>query len=112
MFSPTDRPYAFRGFYDKVIVVKAPRAGRTVTGTFKACVFDDGFADPFSEADAETDVRAFGISVCIGDWIDAKPPQVGDRIELEIHGMNFKLAVKSVSPGIDEWRMVAREVKE
>ena len=110
MHAHFDRPSAFRRFYDDEIVVEAQRAGRSVKGTFKACVFDSGFAEPFADADAETDVRSFSVSVRAGDWIDAKPPQVGDRIALVREGFSYSLAVKSVSPGVGDWCMDAREV--
>jgi hypothetical protein len=89
---------AFVPFFDCVISVEGLRASsssgsaaptlaaataaRKVSGTFKACVFDNGFADPFAAADADSNVRTFSISVRAGDWIERTPPQIGDRITI------------------------------
>ena len=109
-------PSAFSVFFDCPISVEGERAhssqaGRKVAGSYMACVFDNGYVDPFAEADAESNVRSFGISVKAGDWLDNEPPQVGDRITLPQGNINFKLAVFRVESILgDTWTLTAREV--
>jgi len=72
---------AFEPFFDTPIAVKGVRVnGNRVAGNFMACVFDNGFATPFIEADADTTIRTFSISINAGDWLENKPPQIGDEI--------------------------------
>ena len=118
MPSVFDNPDAFGPFFDETIVVEGKRpasraagASRPVKGTFRACVFDNGFADPFAEGDADSNVRTFSVSVRPGDWIEGTPPQPGDRITLERDGFSFHLAVKDVTPTFGSWTVAAREVK-
>lgn len=103
-------------FFDETIVVEGVRPGvadgttRTVKGTFKACVFDNGLADPFADADAESNVRTFSISVRARDWIERTPPQTGDRISIDRPGITFKLAVSRVDSVLgDTWTCTAKE---
>jgi len=108
-------PNAFAPFFDETIVVEGVRkhgsGTRSVRGSFKACVFDSGFADPFAEADAESNARAFSVSVRAGDWLDRTPPQTGDRISFDKQGLSFKLAVSRVESLFgDTWTLTAKEV--
>lgn len=86
-------------------------------GTFRASVVDAGFADPISDGDAESGVRAFSVSVPAGEWLERTAPQVGDRIKVEsVCGRAVKLptlAVASVGllPG-GVWTFGAREVRD
>ena len=103
---------AFAPFFSDTIVVDGvrPFAGvsRRVSGTFKACVIDCGFSDAMSEADAESDVREFSVSLPAGEWIDRTRPQVGDRIRLA-DGRQLAVAHVNSLAG-DTWSMTAREV--
>ena len=106
---------ALAPFFDETIVVEGKRkhgsGTRSVRGTFNACVFDNGFADPFAEADAESNVRTFSISVRAGDWIERTPPQTGDRISIDGQSQTFKLAVSRVDSVLgDTWTCTAKEV--
>jgi hypothetical protein len=115
-------PAAFACFFTDVITVEGLRAvpsssgsgtaARKVSGTFRACVFDNGFADPFAEADADTNARSFSVSVRSGDWIERTPPQVGDKITLELDGLAYRLAVSRIDTTTgDIWSITAKEVK-
>ena len=112
---------AFAPFFDEVISVEgrrsatlsadgAPAVTRNVSGSFYACVFDNGFADPLADADAESGVRTFSITVRAGDWIEGTKPQTGDRVHLADGTL---LAVNSVGMlAGDTWVLTAREVKK
>lgn len=119
-----DNPAAFEPFFCDVIVVEgrranpagSPKAGtRTVRGTFRASVVDNGFSDPIAAADAESGVRSFTVSVPAGEWLERTEPQVGDRVRVESVGGRAArlppLAVCSVGlmPGC-VWTFEAREV--
>ena len=115
-----DSSVAFVPFYDEVIVVEGKRpfrsdggtvASRVMKGTFRACIFDEGFADPLSPNDADSSARYFSVSVKPGDWRDATPPQVGDRISFERESITFNLRVKDIVPTFGSWTVTAREVK-
>ena len=106
---------ALAPFFDETIVVEGKRkhgsGTRSVRGTFNACVFDNGFADPFAEADAESNVRTFSVSVRAGDWIERTHPQLGDRITFNKQGSTINLAVSRVESLLgDIWALTAREV--
>ena len=89
-----------------------------MTSTFYACVFDQGFATPFAEADADTTIRTFSIQIKAGDWLEKKPPQIGDEVSL---GQMFecapdapamRLVVCKVGNLIGSvWEVTAREVE-
>ncbi len=105
---------AFSPFFDRRISVEgsrlfAPGQTRGVAGTYCACIFDNGFADPFADADAASAVRTYSISVLAGDWLDHEPPQVGDRVTCG----DIKLAVSRVNSVLgDTWELTAREVSQ
>lgn len=102
----------FSPFFDRRISVEGnrlftPGQTRKVAGTYCACIFDNGFADPFADADSESAVRTYSISVLAGDWLDHEPPQVGDRVTCG----DIKLAVSRVDSILgDTWELTAREV--
>lgn len=113
---------AFSPFFDIPIAVEgersAPEGARRIAGTFMACVFDNGFADPFADADAETSIRTYSVSVIAGDWLEKKPPQTGDRIAVDFSGgcsptlPSMKLSVSRVDQIVgDTWTFTAKEVK-
>lgn len=104
-------PAAYDPFFSDTIVVDGVRpfadGTRTVSGTFRACVLDNGYADGF-DADAESTVRTFSVQVKAGDWVDETRPQVGDRITL---ACGVTLAISSVNNLVgDVWTMTAKEV--
>ena len=83
---------------------------RPVSGTFRASVMENGYAEPTSDQDAERKVLMIVVWVKEGDWIEKSPPQVGDRIFLE-NGRQF--AVKEAgAPFGGIWPMEAWEVAE
>ena len=101
---------AFEPMFSDSFSVRGKRNGRTIRGTFYGCVLDTGFSDPISEADSESVVRSYSITVCRENWLERKPPQTGDRVEVaEIPGL--RLAVSHVdSVAGDLWTFTAREV--
>ena len=121
-FDPFSNPAAFAPFYRDAITVEGTRRSlpslqgshgvpRAVRGTFRACVIDNGFAEPVAESDAESSLRTFGISVRRGDWIDRMPPQTGDRVALVRDGQTLRLCVSGVGVACgDAWTFTAREV--
>jgi len=115
---------AMAPFFDDVIVVEGVRASTSQTlkqsnnqttpqptrirGTFRACVIDNGFADPVAAGDAESSVRTYTIVTPAGEWLAHTPPQTGDRITLS-NGRH--LAVQAIN-SIDaaDWTITAKEV--
>lgn len=108
---------AFSPFFDTSISVEGNRKSGNVAGTYNACVFDNGFADPMIEVDGDTTVRTYSIMIKAGDWLEERPPQIGDRITI---GNStdcardlplIRLAVSSVDSLLgDTWSMTATEV--
>lgn len=110
---------AFAPFFDTPIAVEGNRAnGKRIAGNFMACVFDNGFADPFAEADADSAIHTFSISIMAGDWLESKPPQVGDKIAIVFADPctpdlpSIKLAVSHIDSLLgDTWTLTAREIQ-
>ena len=83
-------PAAFAPFFDQQVGVtgerRTPAGGvRRVGGTYRACVMDAGFNDPFSEEATASNVRQVIVYIprCgAGSWDDETPPQRGDSITL------------------------------
>lgn len=113
---------AFSPFFDTLVSVEGDRAASTggttrIAGTYSACVFDNSFALPFSEADVDSSVRTFSVHVLAGDWLERKPPQVGDRITVanaepctpELP--SIQLAVSKIDSLFgDVWMFTAKEI--
>lgn len=112
MKSPFDNTeIAFEPFFDTPISVEGVRENTKVAGTFYACVFDNGYADPYTEADADTVIRTFAIQLRAGDWLEGKPPQIGDTVTVQ--GLPKKLAVSRVESELGEiWELTAKETHE
>lgn len=109
---------AFSQFFDVPISVTGKRKSGNVAGTYDACVFDNGYADPMMETDADTSVRTYSIMIKAGDWLEMRPPQVGDRIAVNVSSdcardlPTINLAVSSVDSLLgDTWSLTATEVK-
>lgn len=101
---------AFEPIFSDSFSVRGKRNGRTIKGTFYGCVLDTGFSDPISEADAESVTRSYSITIRKGEWLERKPPQTGDRVEVG-EMPDLKLAVSHVdSVAGDLWTFTAREV--
>lgn len=84
-----------------------------------ACVFDNGFADPFAEVDANSICRTYSVSVLAGDWLEQQPPQIGDKIMISKSDdctyllPTLHLVVAHVDSIVgDTWTLTVREVKE
>lgn len=70
------------------------------------------------ETDSDTTVRTYSIMIQAGDWIEKRPPQIGDRITInnstdcarDLPLIN--MAVSSVDSLLgDTWSLTATEVK-
>lgn len=108
---------AFSQFFDVPISIEGKRKSGIVAGTYNACIFDNGFADPMIETDSDTTVRTYSIMINAGDWLEERPPQVGDRITISNSTdcardlPCIKLAVSSVDSLLgDTWSLTAMEV--
>ena len=109
---------AFSQFFDTPINVEGTRIANKIAGTYNACVFDNGFAAPFIDGDVDSTIRTFSISIMAGDWLESKPPQVGDKISFVTNDdctpslPSIKLAVSHVDSLLgDVWTLTAREIK-
>ena len=105
---------AMAPFFDDVIIVEGRRTSsdhngtRSISGTFRACVIDNGFADPIAAGDAESNVRTYTIITPVGGWLERTPPQTGDRITLE---NGRRLAVQRINAlDAGDWTLTAKEV--
>lgn len=114
MPSPFHNPAAFAPFYD----LSATICGQAQSGTFKACVFEEGLADPLSEASTGTEVKHVLIVIPKtgpGGWNNPQPPVRGDKVTMtEWAGVpgEHSFAVESVEGDgfAGEWHLKAREV--
>jgi hypothetical protein len=110
---------AFSMFFDTPIAVSGDRANGRVAGNFNACVFDQGFASAFSEADADTTIHTYSISILAGDWLEKNPPQIGDKVVIGKPTFStspnlptINLVVSHIDQLLgDVWIFTAREVK-
>lgn len=100
-------------FSDTVDVTGVRRIGtgtHYVEGSCKACVFENGFADPIADGEIDSDVRTFSVQIRSEDWIDSERPGVSYRLTL---ANGIKCAVNRVSLGLDGvWVLDAKEVRK
>ncbi len=120
----TDTQNAFEPFFDTPVFVKGRRPDerneiKLVSGTFYACVFDQGFANPILDADADTDVKTYTIQIRAGDWLNKLPPQIGDEVQIgkqmecAPNAPSSKLVISQVGELVgDVWDLQAKEVFE
>lgn len=105
-------PAAFAPFYEDEIAVR----GAAQSGTFKACIFENGLDDPLSDASIAADRRAVTVHIPKlgpGGWNCDEAPAVEDRLTLLSWGgtqCEDEFAVSSVSDFGDAWILAAREV--
>lgn len=115
---------AFSPFFDTPIAVEGERvrtsnSSEKVAGSFMACIFDNGFDTPFTEADVESTIRTYSVSIMAGDWLEKQPPQVGDKIFVSKPDVctpdlpNMVLAVSHIDSLVgDTWVLTAKEVEQ
>ena len=115
----SDFKAAFVPFFDTPIAVEGQRANGKVAGSFMACIFDNGFAEPLGNADVESTIRTYSISIQAGDWLEKRPPQVGDKIFVNQSDActpnlpNIALAVSHIDSIVgDTWVLTAKEVEQ
>ena len=109
-----DNPAAFAPlFSDTVDVTGVRRIGtgtHYIEGSCKACVFENGFADPIADGEINSDVRTFSVQIRSEDWIDSERPGVSYRLTL---ANGVKCAVTRVDLSLDgTWCLSAREVRK
>lgn len=109
---------AFTPFFDTPIVVERQQANVRLAGNYSASVIDNGFALPFAEADIDSSIRTYAIEIMAGDWLENKPPQVGDKIVVDCSTPctpnlpSLTLAVSHIDSVIGTtWSITAKEVK-
>lgn len=90
-------PHAFAPMFDTHVRLTGTRAAgastRAIDGTFRACVLDDGYADPVGDTATASTVRAVTIYVPrMGPeaWRDETHPQRGDILR-PVCGGRFKV---------------------
>ena len=115
----SDFKAAFIPFFDIPVAVEGLRENGKVAGTFMACVFDNGFAAPFTDTDVDSTIRTYSISIMAGDWLEKLPPQVGDKIMVSYADdctpnlPNINLAVSHIDSLVgDIWTLTAKEVQK
>ena len=90
-------PAAMAPFFDDVIVVEGVRpGGRSVKGTFNACVFDLGLADIDQDALATSGEHAFSIQIRKCEWTEPSPPWRGMTVRRANRRINATLKIVSV----------------
>ena len=80
-------PAAFAPFYDSSVSVRGTRAnGRSFSGTFAACVLDEGLDEVFDdERGTSSNVRKVTVHIPKAGpraWTFRDPPKVGDELTL------------------------------
>lgn len=101
---------AFAPMYDQTVAVEGLRQGRTLRGQYRACVFDNGLADPLADVDTASGRRSVSIAIPRrGDesWICGRP-QVGDVVRIVGEAASFRVFRVSLPMGSD-WMVEARE---
>lgn len=101
---------AFAPMYSDVVGVEGVRQGRSLRGSFRACVFDVGLCDPLAETDGSSSRGVVRILVPRrgeGAWIGGRP-QVGDRVRITGDQRVFRVSFVSLPMGQD-WEMEARQ---
>lgn len=109
---------AFAPFFDTPIAVERQLSNVRLAGNYTASVTDNGFAVPFADADIDSTVRTYSIEIMAGDWLENKPPQVGDKIVIDLSTPCtpnlplLTLAVSHIESVIGTtWSMTAKEIK-
>lgn len=96
-----DNPKAFDPFFDDHVSVEAVRAGRTVRTTCAACVLDEGYDDPLSDA-VQTSRRIVTVLVRGGECFCFGGFKPGDVVVSE--GSRLAVERASLSHGVWEAR--------
>lgn len=104
---------AFRPFFTERVAFAATRKDGVHSGTVRACIFDEGYAEVFDESSGTSSrIRQITLEVRGFDWNAAlsTPPQIGDRFTSPMTGREY--AAFEVKPTVGEaWAITAREVK-
>ena len=102
-------PAAFAPLYGDLVAVEGSRPDGRTSGTYRACVFDDGLEDPLSAMAVESNRRVLSVhipKVGPGGWNDTQPPQVGDTLTIPA-GVSF--SIERVGDFADAWLLTARQ---
>lgn len=100
---------AFAPFYADEVSVVGARGGRTLRGTYRACVFAQGLDAQIGDESVDSHRRRITISIPRGEdgWIGGRP-QIGDEVK-GADGVKFRVDAVSCPLG-DAWEMEARQV--
>ena len=106
-------PSAFDPFFDSTIAIK----GRNQNISLKACIFEEDYDEPLSDASASADRRK--VSAIFpkhgeGGWNGNVSPKRGDLLSVTSWGgmpSNDTFAIEKVVDFVDSWQLSAREVK-
>ena len=104
---------AFRPFFTERVAFAATRKDGVHSGTVRACIFDEGYAEVFDETTGTSSrIRQLTLEVSESEWSAAvsSPPQTGDKITSPRTSREY--AVTEASPAVGRaWAITAREVK-
>jgi len=104
---------AFRPFFTERVAFAATRKDGVHSGTVRACIFDESYADVFDETTGTSSrIRQITLEVSESEWSAAvsSPPQTGDKITSPRTSREY--AVTEASPAVGRaWAITAREVK-
>jgi len=105
--------WAFRPFFTERVAFAATRKDGVHSGTVRACIFDESYADVFDETTGTSSrIRQITLDVSESEWSAAvsSPPQTGDKITSPRTSREY--AVTEASPAVGRaWAITAREVK-
>lgn len=96
--------------YDTCVGVRGVRNGKTISGSYSACVFYVGLMDPIGDVDATSYRGAVRILIPRSGenaWLCGRP-QIGDVVTLPEDNKKYRVSYVSSPMGAD-WEMEARE---
>lgn len=114
MTNPFEDIAAYSPLFTDLIKVTAKRregnAVRTISGSYRGCVFPAEDAEAMLQESADSDLKTFRVLIAkLGPnaWNDKTQPQIGDIIEFK---GGVRAAVKKVDPLVADWyEMEARQ---
>ena len=104
---------AFDPFFSAPVAFAATRTDGTHRGTVRACVFDEGYAEPIDEGSTYSKVARIALQIRKWDWSAcvSTDPAPGDRFKSPETGRVYAAVTVTHFSG-DTWSIEAREVAE
>lgn len=104
---------AFDPFFSDLVAFAATRTDGTHRGTVRACIFDEGYAEPLDETSTCSKVARIALHIRKWDWSAciSTDPAPGDRFKSPETGRVYAAATVSHFSE-DTWSIEAREVAE